>query len=736
MLARYIKNRLGCPVKRIQYEGKKRIRTRESSEFKICTGWTFEWTSPNRIRKNKGLNVREVVRGPFVSPKLLKTHPFLAVSSCYAQDDLDCIRHGIPDTWRENLASRGYCGVTEARVQQKNLISRYVSCLATDRLWNELGLPFAQGIPDPWKCRSFPRGRCIGHSRRRNTCNRKTSTRIASNYDGDDEAEIEHSAKSHCQFNEQYVDGKKDLSQDGTQRKLEDTLKKIKKNKEKIVDPSRRRELDTVTKEPKKMAANIRETRERITSRRKEKANLNTNAEKATEYVQTVQIRKSPNTACCNCKLQNYVDSNVPCRKATNVSECVLCQNCENVYRQGCPQRLDFAARTVDFCVPDPSNVARKRTISKRARHKLCVCFQKARHRIEQLNGQNYVNEKDMELVCCQCNCPYLKIASIYANVIDRNTRPCALKKSPNGPQEKQNTKRRERRKDRVSECPAAWKQRSSVVHDSENCRCTYVENKTVVSKRGLEQASHSTNDATIVDVNEIPKENSRGDDNAEKDVFPETMLNDKTKRNDIQMSFHDDAGNDKIIVARAARRLPKNPVRRRWSYIATGDEPANYWRGEPRHDYFSGRARYKLRKGKKVKDRRIDGSTTSVSDNDENADISDNIANVAINIASKENFDVTSMTFIRRLNNAVPSTRLYRKKKLKKCVLSKPRDQERTLDRAATVVANKNRNESFPTDFRNNARAMKQTVQLMNPIKNHNARKSRRRKTLKQKLY
>ncbi|KAK9301074.1 hypothetical protein QLX08_006414 [Tetragonisca angustula] len=180
-------------------------------------GWTQEWTSLKRLRKNKCIDVREVVRGPFCSPRLLKTRPFVAFSSCQRQEkNYFDLPRGIPDTWREYLISKGFCegSTSEAYVLQKNLIPSCIRYFATDRLWNDTSLSFIQGIPDPWKSRSFYRrqlAKCSRprFSRAKNVC----STRAAYMYDGDDEAEIESSER--CQFNKDRIDDKKDPLQEG-----------------------------------------------------------------------------------------------------------------------------------------------------------------------------------------------------------------------------------------------------------------------------------------------------------------------------------------------------------------------------------------------------------------------------------------------------------------------------------------------------------------------------------------
>ncbi|XP_076183006.1 uncharacterized protein LOC143154870 [Ptiloglossa arizonensis] len=860
-MTRYSKNRYGWPVKHNRYEGKKRIQTKESSEFKICTGWTHEWISPNKLRKYRGLNVHEIVRGPFSSPKLLQTRPFLAVPSCYAQENCSSIQYGIPDAWREYLASRGYCGVTETRVLQQNLIPCYVRCFATDRLWNELGLPFAQGIPDPWKCRSPQSRQFVGCTRRRNTCNKKTSARIASNYDGDDEAEIERTINKHDQFNEDDVDGKKDLFQDRKNeshlplvkqeviQKFENTLKEVKKNGQKAIDQSGLGEnfkllrhprkhveklkgnFETVMKEAKKTIHNVQEIKEHVSTKPsiQRKDNLDTlmhnqkqflqnhqsdfhirptikknfqvdSVQKANESLQTVETQQPLNIICCNCNLQRCIVPNIPYSpdransfREKNVSEYVMCQNCESIYRKSSPQRLDFAAKTVNFCVPDPKKSVQKQKIVmhseiyKQTKLKLCACFQKAKHYFEESNQRTIEkkdtidSKKDLELVCCKCNCPYLKIASIYTNTIDQRERFHARKQSSNRRQIEQNTENRERRQDHVLKCSPMRKQKSNTVRDSKNHYCTRVENKTFVSTRDLEETRHTTtvkrqNDATNENFNEIPKKTSRDVDTVTRSRIPVRIVNEKVKRNSrnvVRTSFHHDAGQGEVIATHAARRLPKNPVQHKRTYIVTGDAPPRERRGEKlKYDCRPCRIRYDTGKGEsKIRGENTDTSTTSneeyeikrshfrrdkitkkyfETDSGENADVSDHFATVDINVPSQKSFEATSITFIHQLHNVEPIKKLLPRRS-KKCyhVRRKPltrnlKDLERILkiesrmisDRVTSVlptelkqVANDNRNNSSPTNFRNIVRKTKQTKSLINPRKNYGARKSRRDK-------
>ncbi|CAL7947543.1 unnamed protein product [Xylocopa violacea] len=196
---------------------RKIISKKRIYNFKVYAGWTQEWIPLKQIGKNKYIDVHEVVRGPFSSPKLIRTRPFIEFPSCHQQiknvnEDYCDIRRGIPDTWREYLATKGFCGAAERNILQKNLITSCVRCLATDNLWNDVGLPLVQGIPDPWKSRSLYSSQRVKCSRRHPRAKSGSFMRIACTYDGDDEAEIERSVG--CQVNKDRFNNKNDAPQE------------------------------------------------------------------------------------------------------------------------------------------------------------------------------------------------------------------------------------------------------------------------------------------------------------------------------------------------------------------------------------------------------------------------------------------------------------------------------------------------------------------------------------------
>ncbi|KAL2723899.1 putative leucine-rich repeat-containing protein [Vespula squamosa] len=122
-------------------------------ECKIYTGWQHKWVSPKRLSRINPIKIREVVRGPFYSPKLLKISPFVSISSC--EDSCQAMRYrktfGIPDPWTERLAI-GYCSNEKYdQILKNSCVSRCMRFWITETVWKKMGLPFIQGIPDPDK---------------------------------------------------------------------------------------------------------------------------------------------------------------------------------------------------------------------------------------------------------------------------------------------------------------------------------------------------------------------------------------------------------------------------------------------------------------------------------------------------------------------------------------------------------------------------------------------------------
>ncbi|XP_033217268.1 uncharacterized protein LOC117173024 isoform X2 [Belonocnema kinseyi] len=112
--------------------------------------WNHSWAAPNQIYLNDFFAIRDVVPGPFTSPRLVKVTPFVGNSNKEFKK-VDRIRRGIPDAWSEYLTVNGLSSETDKSIIKKELTLSYDNIKVTDFVWNELGLPLTQGIPDPWK---------------------------------------------------------------------------------------------------------------------------------------------------------------------------------------------------------------------------------------------------------------------------------------------------------------------------------------------------------------------------------------------------------------------------------------------------------------------------------------------------------------------------------------------------------------------------------------------------------
>ncbi|XP_066591957.1 uncharacterized protein [Prorops nasuta] len=121
--------------------------------------WSLRWASLSEIGQGELLKIREVVHGPFLHPKLLQTLPTVVTespekseitnSSCCKYQSLN--RRGIPDPWNECMILQGFCNEKDCVLLQRNCVPHCWRLTITNELWNKLGLPFVQGIPDPWK---------------------------------------------------------------------------------------------------------------------------------------------------------------------------------------------------------------------------------------------------------------------------------------------------------------------------------------------------------------------------------------------------------------------------------------------------------------------------------------------------------------------------------------------------------------------------------------------------------
>ncbi|XP_076653524.1 uncharacterized protein LOC143359470 [Halictus rubicundus] len=555
----YRKRRQAYCIQRTSVQGRKRVRKHKPNEFKVSTGWTQEWVSPDQLQRNTCVDVRDVVRGPFFSPRLLRTQPRIDRSNPDPNENINYARRGIPDAWREYLASRGHCAATEARVLQKNLISSYVRCLATDRLWNDLGLPFVQGIPDPWKSWSS-RLRAVKRPRRRHSFRKNTIAQIVNNYDADDEAETEYSVARHTKCTKQYSGEMKDLPctvqhesnllpMDEETVQTDRTLKCVRKGKQNKIDHNSkspiisRKNSNTTAARGKKISKEFDRNRPvtlergslvsdekkplkkvlspsymKMTAKKRVQTDL---TEKGNDGVRTVQPRVLQNFVCCRCKLQDHIGPNVQhfsnyasLLNEADVSQRVLCKNCEDSYRGNNSRRGDLTTDIVNACEPIPKSCPGRRKITecgkiyKRTKLKFHGCVRKTKQQFEhfscprRMEGANLIDDRDLKLVCCRCDCPYLRIAS--PDPIERKT---GGSDKPSGrTQRDRHIGQRERK--RISKSVVTRKHGSNR-NDSENRCKTRAENKACVPKRNLERPLHSTaarRSEAAKNVNKHPK--------------------------------------------------------------------------------------------------------------------------------------------------------------------------------------------------------------------------------------
>lgn len=127
---------------------------------RIRAGWRHEWIPRTELPSRSVLAIREVVRGPFSSPRLIGASPYVLVSSkckkkkrsaCRLTERCPRIKRGIPDPWAEYLAYRGFCSKDDRRTVRRDINLGCKNIYVTATVWKNLGLPLGQGIPDPWK---------------------------------------------------------------------------------------------------------------------------------------------------------------------------------------------------------------------------------------------------------------------------------------------------------------------------------------------------------------------------------------------------------------------------------------------------------------------------------------------------------------------------------------------------------------------------------------------------------
>ncbi|XP_076233390.1 uncharacterized protein LOC143178554 [Calliopsis andreniformis] len=733
-VTRHSKKQEACPIRSTRIDDKKAAGKRSSRECKIRTGWTQEWTCSKLLRRKKYLDVHEVVRGPFSVPKLLTTQPFVAVSSCQVNEVNDTAtnfrnkRNGIPDTWREYLISKGYCDVTNACDSRKDSIPCYVRCHATDTLWNELGLPFVQGIPDPWKSRLLSQGRSTKCCRQRCTRNKKVSTQTASNYDGDDEADVDRNAKKYGQCKKKRVEAYKHDSKDAKaesnlqyverelHRRSKDTVREIQKNKQNYVHQATvgesiksipRKEGSRnvasgfdIKRDVEKPTVNVKMIEERTNLNVKDIGTNPSNVllEKAN---QTASAQKPSTIACCNCTVQNYLrhyPNQVNKCQERNIAERVLCQDCEALYHQSIPRRLDYVTKSVDFCVSDPNKLANDKIVAREeiykwTKLKICTCLQKAKQCFHDLNQQNCVvqpkntitSKTDLKLVCCRCDCSYLRFVS---NATDPKLKClCKSKRSINTLRKERNLKYHEFT-DSLSNNPTMRKQRNNTPCNSENDHCTCTGNKRFASKYVTEQmpypmGNQCRNNPENKNVYRIPPRNNSANDNTvQNEICAISGQIERNTQNSTRIDVQDNIRNP------GTKKLSQNSSQYSQHHLADGNlerKKFNRVKSMRNHHSRSDRTnqnrdniKNKDKRNKvesndtlivdeervKIKSSRYSKSDKSlkyvVSDSGEYADVSDNLASVNIDITVQDRFSVTSITFIQRLNSSRVIRRLY----------------------------------------------------------------------------
>lgn len=756
-----------------------------SDNFKIYTDWTQEWTSLKQFQKNKYLDVHEVVRGPFSSPRLIKTRPIIVFSTCQqeARKIKDCrnVRRGIPDTWNEYLVFKKFYDSPEAGIFRKNLIPSCVRYFATEGLWNKTGLPFIQGIPDPWKSTTleysqprFSRAKIV------------YPKRAACIYDGDDEAEIE--CNEQCQSNKDHINNKKHPSREVhcklncplTERRVFQTFEgnsnvvkkrgtKVVNNlssdkKSKLISSKRKHRvkikndyhtqvelIKTIPNDqesfsnkcvrnhthnkcirnksvqpndkqhfPSKVCTN----REKIQTNVKKKVrniSIGTiNPKTTTAQVNTsfknrpnVNARMFSNNMCCNCLLKNYIISNTKCfpefansMKDVDLFNRVLCQDCENIFYKRRPRELISKGKSLEYCTPGPGKYAMQKKICDWTKLKLCACMK----RVKKEFGVRYklghckssiASKQELKLMCYHCNSPYLKVVNINASTSCRKTHSYVCKK----PSSKLKNVRNKTR-DCVVKRAITRRQRNFLRSSKKYC-CTCTGNKKHISKRDLGMdlmIAKRKNDA--IKDHEFFQESYC---NKMLQTDTQKIMVDEGIRNSVELFNTVD---DKVIVV---TERPENLFQCNRLCVD------NMKKGRERERQVSDERCFNITQNNKEKNREnkvmfISNKGTeaaqfqhsksdktlwyAVSDSGEYADVSDNVTNVGFNVMAQDRLSVTSITFIRRLNNAIPIRRLYHRKAARKpCYICRkpsvqiPLDFKQALDVENRIVCKRRNN-------------------------------------------
>lgn len=122
------------------------------SQRNLCQPrWKHEWMSPAKLANKKLINIHQVVGGPFISPRLLKSSQFIENNLLEMFNTKNRL-NGIPNPLINYLPPRKLYERSD-----KNSI-KYVFGLENVNVKKsilKIGIPFEQGIPDPWRRQSI-----------------------------------------------------------------------------------------------------------------------------------------------------------------------------------------------------------------------------------------------------------------------------------------------------------------------------------------------------------------------------------------------------------------------------------------------------------------------------------------------------------------------------------------------------------------------------------------------------
>ncbi|XP_076755293.1 uncharacterized protein LOC143426058 [Xylocopa sonorina] len=703
---------------------RKVISKKRIHNFKVYTGWTQEWIPLKQIGRNRYIDVHEIVRGPFSSPKLIRTRPYIEFPSRRRQlkdvyGDYRDIRRGIPDTWREYLAAKGFCGAAERNMLQKNLITSYVRCLATDNLWNDVGLPFVQGIPDPWKSRSLYSSRRVKCSQRYPRAESGSSARIACTYDGDDEAEIERSVG--CQVNKDRFNNKNDLPREihseSSSRLIErevcrtyqDNLKRIKRGRRKCInqltelaisqEESKKKrninvgtEVDFKNKIDTDQESTNRSTRKhkkeqldgkRQSSGRKRQNDLDikTIHEKG---VQTVPVETVHKAVCTGVALRGKTEQIEDLFPKTHLDvnpqmwPNILCCNCtlQNymISNMKCCSNFTIPLKDVSLSnrvlCQDCENIYCKGKQQKSDSIKtktLKFCTLEPRRYLKRANIYKWT-----KMQACTCVQKAKKRFKAFGKPRPHTeTKNMFMSKQElklmcyhcNCPYLKikvanKRTLRniRSRARNCVRKYPTTRKRRC-IVRGSKNRRCTCVGNKSYVSKSDLEQTVKRRNDR-----DGFVKVNTYDSNILLREI--ERLKLDKEIQGDIPgttccRNFNDNTKDDTKQVSKTTAHCT-----RLFANNEKEEKGEKGCRKEILNDYHVMKKKKKDDKSNSIvstSDEKVEVSHFGYSDSGEYADVSGNITNAGFNNTAQDRASVTSITFIQELCNKNLLTKHYK---------------------------------------------------------------------------